>query len=121
MLRALMRANGVARTVIIQAIYYGWDHSYAADVLRQYPQYFRGVARVNPENQAAPDDLSRPVQPDCPASVEIYVAVGCTTATGGASSRGMAIHPTMYPIKPAPVVKARIKKIMRTTVTSISK
>ena len=59
MLLALMRANGVARTVIIQVIYYRWDNSYAADVLRQYPQYFRGVARVNPESPAAPDDLSR--------------------------------------------------------------
>ena len=58
MLLALMRANGVARTVIIQVIHYRWDNSYAAEVLRQYPQYFRGVARVNPENPAAPDDLS---------------------------------------------------------------
>jgi len=58
MLLELMRANGVARTVIIQVIYYRWDNSYAAAVLRQYPQYFRGVARVNPESAAAPDDLS---------------------------------------------------------------
>jgi len=62
MLLALMRSNGVARTVLIQVIYYRWDNSYAADVLRQYPQYFRGVARVNPESAAAPDDLSRLVQ-----------------------------------------------------------
>ena len=62
MLLALMRANGVARTVIIQVIYYRWDNSYAADVLRQYPQYFRGVARVNPESAAAPDHLSQLVQ-----------------------------------------------------------
>ena len=31
-------------------------------MLKQYPQYFRGVARVNPESPAAPDDLSRLVQ-----------------------------------------------------------
>jgi L-fuconolactonase len=62
MLLELMRANGVARTVIIQVIHYRWDNSYAADVLRQYPQYFRGVARVNPESPAAPDDLSRLVE-----------------------------------------------------------
>ena len=62
MLLDLMRANGVARTVIIQVIYYRWDNSYAADVLRQYPQYFRGVARVNPESPQAPDDLSRLVR-----------------------------------------------------------
>ena len=47
MLLELMRANGVARTVIIQVIHYRWDNSYAADVLRQYREYFRGVARVN--------------------------------------------------------------------------
>jgi predicted TIM-barrel fold metal-dependent hydrolase len=62
MLLALMRANGVARTVIIQVIHYRWDNRYAADVLRQYPQYFRGVARVNPESTEAPDDLSRLVE-----------------------------------------------------------
>ncbi len=37
MLLDLMRANSVARTVIIQVIYYRWDNRYAADVLRQYP------------------------------------------------------------------------------------
>ena len=62
MLLELMRANGVEKTVIIQVIYYRWDNSYLADVLKQYPQYFRGVARVNPESPAAPDDLSRLVE-----------------------------------------------------------
>ena len=62
MLLELMAANGVARTVIIQVIHYRWDNSYAADVLRQYPKFFRGVARVNPESPAAPDDLSRLVE-----------------------------------------------------------
>ena len=62
MLLELMRANGVSRTVLIQVIYYRWDNSYTAEVLRQYPQYFRGVARVNPESPAAPDDLSRLVE-----------------------------------------------------------
>lgn len=62
MLLALMRANGVERTVIIQVIHYRWDNSYLADVLRQYPEYFRGVARVNPESPRAPDDLSRLVK-----------------------------------------------------------
>src|SRR5438552_3948919 len=54
--------RGVARTVIIQVIHYRWDIRYAADVLRQYRQYFRGVARVNPESPHAPDDLSRLVE-----------------------------------------------------------
>jgi L-fuconolactonase len=62
MLLELMRANEVARTVIIQVIHYRWDNSYAADVLRQYPQYFLGVARVNPESPRAPDDLSHLVE-----------------------------------------------------------
>jgi predicted TIM-barrel fold metal-dependent hydrolase len=48
--------------VIIHVIYYRWDNSYDADVLRQYPQQFVGVARVNPESPAAPDDLSRLVE-----------------------------------------------------------
>ncbi|MGI8988972.1 MAG: amidohydrolase family protein [Bryobacteraceae bacterium] len=58
MLLALMKANGVERTVIIQVIHYRYDNSYLAGVLKQYPKYFRGVARVNPEDPAAPDRLS---------------------------------------------------------------
>lgn len=58
----LMKANGVARTVIIQVIHYRWDNSYLASVLKRYPQYFRGVCRVNPEDPAAPDHLSRLTQ-----------------------------------------------------------
>jgi len=62
MLLELMRANGVDKTVIIQVIHYRWDNRYLADVLKQYPQYFQGVARVNPESPAAPDDLARLVE-----------------------------------------------------------
>lgn len=62
MLLSLMRENGVAKTVIIQVIHYRWDNSYLAHVLKQYPDYFHGVARVNPESPAAPDDLSRLVE-----------------------------------------------------------
>jgi len=62
MLLELMKANGVERTVIIQVIHYRWDNSYLADVLKQYPKYFQGVARVNPESLSAPDDLSRLVK-----------------------------------------------------------
>lgn len=78
MLLELMRANGVARTVIIQVIYYRWDNRYAADVLRQYPQYFRGVARVNPESAAAPDDLSRLVEEQRFQGVRLSPAVDAT-------------------------------------------
>ena len=62
MLLELMKANAVEKTVIIQVIYYRWDNSYLADVLKQYPQHFLGVARVNPESPSAPDDLSKLVQ-----------------------------------------------------------
>jgi L-fuconolactonase len=59
MLLDLMRANDVARTVLIQVIHYRWDNSYLAGVLRRYPHEFHGVCRVNPEDPAAPDQLSR--------------------------------------------------------------
>jgi L-fuconolactonase len=58
MLLALMKANGISRTVIIQVIYYRWDNRYLASVLKEYPRLFHGVARVNPEDPAAPDDLA---------------------------------------------------------------
>lgn len=59
MLLELMRANHVARTVIIQVIHYRWDNSYLASVLKRYPTMFHGVCRVNPEDPGAPDHLSR--------------------------------------------------------------
>ncbi len=62
MLLDLMKQHGVERTVIIQVIHYRWDNSYLADVLRQYPKQFHGVARVNPEDPAAPDHLSKLVE-----------------------------------------------------------
>ncbi len=58
----LMQDAGVDRTVIIQVIHYTWDNRYLADVLKQYPKKFRGVARVNPEDPAAPDHLSKLTQ-----------------------------------------------------------
>jgi L-fuconolactonase len=58
MLIEKMRANGVERTVILQVIHYRWDNSYLADVLKRYPNLFQGVARVDPNNPAAPDHLS---------------------------------------------------------------
>lgn len=62
MLLGLMKQHGVERTVIIQVIHYRWDNSYLADVLKQYPTQFHGVARVNPEDPAAPDHLSKLVE-----------------------------------------------------------
>src|SRR5712691_2364883 len=58
----LMKANGVSKTVIIQVIHYRYDNRYLADVLKRYPQYFRGVCRVDPLDAAAPDHLSRLVE-----------------------------------------------------------
>jgi L-fuconolactonase len=59
---ALMQANGVSRTVLIQVIHYRWDNSYVASVLKQYPKLFHAVCRVNPEDPAAPDTLSQLTQ-----------------------------------------------------------
>jgi L-fuconolactonase len=59
MLLDLMNTNNVERTVIIQVIHYKWDNSYLASVLKRYPRTFHGVCRVNPEDPAAPDQLSR--------------------------------------------------------------
>jgi L-fuconolactonase len=57
-LLALMKQNGIAKTVIIQVIHYRYDNSYLAAVLREYPQYFQGVCRVDPLDPAAPDHLA---------------------------------------------------------------
>jgi predicted TIM-barrel fold metal-dependent hydrolase len=55
----LMKANGVARTVIIQVIHYKYDNRYLAAVLKKYPGIFQGVCRVDPLDPAAPDHLSK--------------------------------------------------------------
>lgn len=59
MLLDLMKANGVAKTVIIQVIHYKYDNSFLADVLKRFPGTFQGVSRVDPLDPAAPDHLSR--------------------------------------------------------------
>ena len=58
----LMKANCVARTVIIQVIHYRYDNRYVAAVLKRYPQFFQGVCRVDPLDPAAPDHLARLVE-----------------------------------------------------------
>jgi L-fuconolactonase len=55
----LMKANGVAKTVIIQVSHYRYDNRYLAAVLQQYPQFFQGVCRVDPLDPGAPDQLTR--------------------------------------------------------------
>lgn len=64
-LLALMAANGVARTVLIQVIHYRWDNRYLLDVLHRHPGKFHGVCRVNPEDPAAPDHLSELTEAGC--------------------------------------------------------
>jgi predicted TIM-barrel fold metal-dependent hydrolase len=59
MLLDLMKTNGIERTVLIQVIHYRYDNSYLASVLKQHPETFRGVCRVDPLDPAAPDHLSR--------------------------------------------------------------
>lgn len=76
MLLELMRANGVERTVIIQVIHYKWDNGYLAHVLKRYPKQFRGVCRVNPEDPAAPDHLSRLTEVDGFHGVRLSPAEG---------------------------------------------
>lgn len=58
----LMAANGVSHTVIVHVIHYRWDCRYTAAVIKQYPDKFQGVCRVNPESPEAPDDLSKWVE-----------------------------------------------------------
>lgn len=78
MLLGLMRANNVEHTVIIQVIHYKWDNSYLAGVLKRYPKQFRGVCRVNPEDPAAPDHLSRLTEVDGFHGVRLSPAEGPT-------------------------------------------
>ncbi len=76
MLLDLMRANSVARTVIIQVIHYKWDNSYLASVLKRYPREFHGVCRVNPEDPAAPDHLKRMTEEQGFSGVRLSPAAG---------------------------------------------
>lgn len=78
MLLANMKRCGVSRTVIIQVIHYRYDNSYLADVLKQHPKAFAGVARVDPLNPAAPDHLSHLVQQQKFQGVRLSPAVDAT-------------------------------------------
>src|SRR5215475_8292606 len=55
----LMKTNGVSRTVLIQYIGYRWDNSFVLDTLKRYPGMFQAVARVDPNDAASPDHLSK--------------------------------------------------------------
>ncbi|MFN8458325.1 MAG: amidohydrolase family protein [Anaerolineae bacterium] len=53
-----MQANRVDATVLVQFIDYRWDNRYVARVLKTFPDKFMAVCRVNPQDPAAPDQLS---------------------------------------------------------------
>jgi len=55
----LMATNGVERTVIVHVIYYRWDCRYAAAVVREHPDKFAGVCRINPESATAVKELDQ--------------------------------------------------------------
>jgi predicted TIM-barrel fold metal-dependent hydrolase len=55
----LMATNGVQRTVIVHVIYYRWDCRYAAAVVREHPEKFAGVCRINPQGSAAVKELDQ--------------------------------------------------------------
>ncbi len=76
MLLALMAANGVDRTVLVQPIQYRWDNRYVADCLHRFPTKFMGVCRVDPEDPGAPDHLSHWVQEAGFCGVRLSPAVG---------------------------------------------
>jgi predicted TIM-barrel fold metal-dependent hydrolase len=58
-LLGLMQANGVDRTVLVQFIGYRWDNRYTLDTMKAHAPFFQAVARVNPVDPAAPDQLDR--------------------------------------------------------------
>ncbi len=59
MLLNLMKANGVARTVLVQFIGYRWDNRYTLDTMKEHAPSFMAVCRVNPTDPAAPDLLEQ--------------------------------------------------------------
>ena len=58
MLLELMDAAGVEKTVLVQVIHYRWDNRFVVHAVRQYPDRFMGVGRVNPEDPENADHLS---------------------------------------------------------------
>ncbi len=53
-LLSLMRANSVARTVLIQVIHYRWDNRYLAAVLKRYPASSTASAASIPKTPPPP-------------------------------------------------------------------
>lgn len=57
-LLALMQQEAIDAAVLVQYIGYRWDNRYVAQALKAFPDKFMGVCRVDPEDPAAPDQLS---------------------------------------------------------------
>jgi hypothetical protein len=53
--REPVRANGMAKTALIQYTGYRWDNRYAAAAVKRHPQHLQAVARGKPQSAAAPD------------------------------------------------------------------
>lgn len=47
------KPHGVDRIVLIQMSYYRYDNSYMLDMMAKYPEVFRGVAVIDPEDKPA--------------------------------------------------------------------
>jgi L-fuconolactonase len=61
-LLAILDRNGILGAVLVQVIHYGWDNSYAAEMLRLYPDRFAGVCLVDPQHPDAPARLEYEVR-----------------------------------------------------------
>jgi len=78
-LLAQARPAGVARIVLIQMSYYGFDNSYMLEAIRSYPGVFSGVAVID-EHAAGASDTIRELKKQ--------------------GVRGFRIHPGMKPVEP---------------------
>lgn len=53
-----MKTHSIAGAILVQYIGYRWNNAYVAQALKDFPDRFMGVCRVNPEDPSAPDQLS---------------------------------------------------------------
>lgn len=57
-LQAAMQVESVSSAVLVQYIGYLWDNNYVAQAIKERPDIFVGVCRVDPDDPNAPDHLS---------------------------------------------------------------
>ncbi len=58
-LLALARPCGVARVVLVQMSFYGFDNSYMLDSMRTHPGVFSGIAVIDEYAASPPDEMRR--------------------------------------------------------------